>query len=146
MHNGFIDSLHLYDKFIDSLPKSLGEFKEEFHSNFPTIFDTKYILNSCISLSPYFGNGKLTSLGDAYNRVLQTDFVYEDKIEINSLINAKVPSYDAKYQLNGAKWHEAGFDSMMTGVLFYKIITALNDGAFDPQELFYQLQVPQSML
>ena len=147
MHNGMIDSLHLYDKFVDNLPGTLPEFKENFNQSFNTIFDTKYILNSSISLSPYFGNGKLTSLGDAYNRVLQPDFMFDDKVEINPEINSKVPSYDSKYEINGNKSHEAGFDSFMTGVLFYKIMSALDDNySFNPEELFHGVQTPLSML
>ena len=66
MHNGSIDSLHLFDKFIERLPPTISEFKQKFHKNFPSIYDTKHILRTCISLSPHFKNEKYTSLGEAY--------------------------------------------------------------------------------
>ena len=65
-HNGFIDSLHFYDKFIGSLPDTASEFKEKYHEAFPVIYDTKHILRSCISLSQHFRNERETSLGNAY--------------------------------------------------------------------------------
>lgn len=40
-HNGFLDLLHLYDKFIDVLPKEVAGFGEAWASHFPLIFDTR---------------------------------------------------------------------------------------------------------
>lgn len=42
-HNGFLDVLHLFDKFVDTLPEKATEFSEAWIAQFPLLFDTRLI-------------------------------------------------------------------------------------------------------
>lgn len=42
-HNVFLDLLFLYNTFIDDLPTTYKSFKEDFHSLFDTVYDTKFL-------------------------------------------------------------------------------------------------------
>jgi hypothetical protein len=55
---------------------------------------------------------------DTYKRVLKDDFNFDQKIELHSEFR--------DYTLDGDVAHEAGFDALMTGVAFFKIMTYLN--------------------
>jgi hypothetical protein len=45
-HNGFLDILHFYDKFIADLPETQNDFKQGFNQNVPFLVDTKFMLNN----------------------------------------------------------------------------------------------------
>jgi len=42
-HNGFLDAMHLYDKFIGDLPTDHGKFCDSWIRNFPSFFDTRHL-------------------------------------------------------------------------------------------------------
>lgn len=42
-HNGLLDILHLYVNFVDDLPADLKEFGDAWVSQFPLLFDTRYL-------------------------------------------------------------------------------------------------------
>lgn len=128
MHNGIIDSMHLYDKFVDNLPSNLTEFKDKFSEAFPNVYDTKHILRTSVALAPYFGTSLSSSaLGKAYSKVLGSKFEFDDKVEIHGEVRDQVPTYESCYEIFGSASHEAGFDALMTGILFYKLATALDE-------------------
>ena len=66
---------HLLDKFITPLPDTLSQYKSEFHDNFPKLYDTKYVINSSLTLAQTFQNTRYTPLGKCYARVLEDDYV-----------------------------------------------------------------------
>jgi len=137
-HNGSIDNLHLYDKFINDLPSTLAGYKEAFHESFPLYYDTKYFLRTWITLSEHFDKPAYTSLGEAYKIVTEKkQFDFNDKIILSDDILSRVPSHETPYSLDGEASHEAGFDAMMTGILFYKLVTSLSTSKeFNPSEFF----------
>mmetsp|Transcript_43710 Transcript_43710/g.95152 ORF Transcript_43710/g.95152 Transcript_43710/m.95152 type:complete len:414 (-) Transcript_43710:77-1318(-) len=42
-HNALLDLLHLHDKFIGDVPPAIADFGDAWCSNFPLLFDTRYI-------------------------------------------------------------------------------------------------------
>ena len=52
-HNMLMDTMHLYDKFINPLPPTLAYFAQAFHEEFPTVIDTKYMLQSSSVLKSF---------------------------------------------------------------------------------------------
>ena len=45
-----MDILYLYQNFIDDLPSSYQEFKNNFNLLFPNIYDTKYLASQKFNL------------------------------------------------------------------------------------------------
>lgn len=45
-----MDLLYIYDKFFFNLPDTQQEFKREFKKLFPTVYDTKFMLNQSYSM------------------------------------------------------------------------------------------------
>ncbi|CAI2361374.1 unnamed protein product [Moneuplotes crassus] len=141
-HNGMIDCLHLYDKFIDRLPSDTSAFKQNFSEAFPNLYDTKYILKSCVSLSSHFAHQRMTSLGQAYQIVMNSEhFSPNDHIEIADEIRQKVPDHEAMYEFNSLASHEAGYDAMMTGVLFHKLAKFISGSNAQLEDEFSLLNI-----
>lgn len=78
MHNGYLDLMHvtcillqLYHRFIDDLPASESSYRSNVHTEFPYIYDTKYLCNN----SPVLFNklNKDTSLGNCYKILLELE-------------------------------------------------------------------------
>lgn len=152
-HNGLLDILHLYDKFIEVLPPDHKIFKEQFLSNFNGIYDTKFMINNSNTLfSNFLNNTDLQSCYKVcYNMVdkmnLHTD---SKKIEIDENFNeyqlTNLDDEEVSYQ------HEAGFDAMMTGYVFFKSLEMLgyNSSASNKKDRetlnnnlkFYQNKLP----
>jgi len=114
-HNGIMDLMFLYDKFYQPLPETTGEFKATLHSLFPHIYDTKHMINTRQELQQLFPNSMLS---EAYLRVQKDDFLFNDQ---KVSIHKGFPDYSLK----GDIYHEAGFDALMTGVVWYKMMTYL---------------------
>ena len=119
-HNGFIDILHLYDKFVEHLPENQSEFKSNFSKYFPIIYDTKFMLNNSNVL--FSETNKYTALYDSYvealkfhGKTITVDKNFSYEIQEGSIS-------DKELILS----HEAGFDSLMTGVLFFRNVEKLN--------------------
>ena len=71
LHNGVFDVMHMYDKFLRSLPPTFSEFRESFRESFPYVFDTKYAVTNSVALS--LKVGAISSLGIMYDRMMKED-------------------------------------------------------------------------
>lgn len=54
-HNGFLDVLHMYDKFIGPLPESRHAFAEAWTRTLPLLFDTRYMAQEGRNLLQHSG-------------------------------------------------------------------------------------------
>eukprot|EP01017_Pseudomicrothorax_dubius_P034462 TRINITY_DN4727_c0_g1_i7.p2 TRINITY_DN4727_c0_g1~~TRINITY_DN4727_c0_g1_i7.p2 ORF type:complete len:546 (+),score=133.81 TRINITY_DN4727_c0_g1_i7:1048-2685(+) len=117
-HNGFLDALHIYDKFIGPLPDRAGSFKQAFRGHFPAIYDTKYLVSSSNVL--FSAIGPMTDLSTVFKNLWR----YKDdepRIEV-------APGF-TEYKLSGdpeeVASHEAGYDALITGYSFFKSLQLL---------------------
>lgn len=106
------DILYFYNQFIGPLPDTYVGFAKEWFERFPNTFDTKVLSFK----ADYFGK---TALGKVYEKctfdkkikdILK--FSYDLK---NGFVNYKNATTETSY-------HEAAFDSTMTGFIFAKIL------------------------
>lgn len=115
-HNIFFDLLFIYDKFINDLPENFYEFKCEIHKHFPLIFDNKFLTTR---LAKEFDNTKLDSL---YRNIKKSKYdIYVD-------IKPDVVNGFSYYQdLESSNFHDAGFDSIITGRCFIYLLKAVEN-------------------
>lgn len=116
-HNGFLDILHLYNKFIGKLPETQSDFKSKFREQFPNLYDTKFMLNNSNYL---FDESNLhTSLFDSYMVALKDT---SPEITIPEGFDYKIQEQEDE---GDSASHEAGFDALMTGVIFLRSLEKL---------------------
>ncbi|PVV00817.1 hypothetical protein BB560_004791 [Smittium megazygosporum] len=112
-HNCFTDFVYLYSHFCRPLPNTLAEFKNEIHNLFPEIYDTKFIFENSLCLKSIAVSSTLEDL----NKSLKQSKGFDTSI----LLNARSSKYTSD------RFHEAGFDSFLTGKLFIKALPNLAD-------------------
>lgn len=103
-HNMLLDIMHLLAQFVADLPKDYNEFKSMVRAAFPNLVDTKVLASDSVikdSLSS-------TALGPLLKQ-LQGRPSCVPPVEHD-------PGYG--YDLNAAKFHEAGYDALVTGLCF----------------------------
>ena len=115
-HNIYFDTMFIYDKLIGDLPDDFYTFKQEIHKYFPIIYDTKTISSS---LKKY----EKTSL-DALYRTTQ-------KFKFNTYVSFIQDEENGftfyKNRENNEKFHDAGYDSKITGECFVLMNKALEN-------------------
>ncbi|KAK2195447.1 bifunctional Nucleotide-binding alpha-beta plait domain superfamily/Ribonuclease H superfamily/R3H domain superfamily/R3H domain/Poly(A)-specific ribonuclease [Babesia duncani] len=138
-HNCFYDVLHIYQTFYDDLPTKVEEFKNKWNEKFPYVFDTKYIAE-CQDTAAYSNNsGTLKTLFDHLcNQELASNGKNRTRFDIYPLPGTiwRIPKTMSKlvntinglqYEhcndkdhmcLKGEQSHDAGYDSLMTTVIF----------------------------
>lgn len=116
-HNGFLDILHLYNKFIGTLPETQSDFKRKFIKEFPQIYDTKFMLNNSNHL--FSETNKYTALYDSY---VEASELESPKIEVSHGFDYII---DKPEDEDNNAAHEAGFDALMTGVIFLRNLEKL---------------------
>lgn len=111
-HNMMYDVVYFYNQFVGPLPNTYEEFSKEWFKRFPETYDTKVLSYK----ADYFGK---TVLGKVYEKCTFDKklkdimkFSYDLK---NGFVNYKSASLETSY-------HEAAFDSTMTGFVFAKIL------------------------
>lgn len=120
-HNGFMDLLFMYEKFVEPLPETMKEFTRNVNEMFPLIYDTKHIsLESkkvMKEMKEMFDSTILDGLFTSLNReVAKKCALYMPTI--------KHSATSADYLLN-ARPHEAGYDAFMTGTILLKLAHAI---------------------
>eukprot|EP01022_Parablepharisma_sp_SALTPOND_P033796 TRINITY_DN89660_c0_g1_i1.p1 TRINITY_DN89660_c0_g1~~TRINITY_DN89660_c0_g1_i1.p1 ORF type:complete len:378 (+),score=46.83 TRINITY_DN89660_c0_g1_i1:352-1485(+) len=106
-HNPLFDLLFLYSAFQDELPGTLAEFKSKIHGLFPTIYDTMLIAND-EKMKQLFPEKQSLGLEAIYSFLNQ-----ETKMKDTKIIISESNSKYAK----GSHYHEAGYDSYITGII-----------------------------
>jgi poly(A)-specific ribonuclease len=129
-HNGFLDSLHLFDKFFYPPPERHTEFKTAFKKFFPTIYDTKYILNNSNVITSHVGMATdlSTAFKNLYNLADKPPFID---------INPAFTGYKLQGENNSLYCHEAGYDALLTGFVFFKCLQLLRITPLWPDQTFH---------
>ena len=115
--------MFLYNSFMQPLPESVYEFTRAINELFPHIYDTKHILNKRMQLRSFFTAGTSITLADAFKRCREEDFEFGQTVKLHPQFTDYTLQKDAFFE----KQHEAGFDSMMTGILWFKMQTLLTN-------------------
>lgn len=108
-HNCLLDVFYLYQHFHKNLPSTVEEFKSNFNSLFPIIYDTKTLA---------YNDRYLDTILSKNDRHLEK--LYKTIMENEN--NYRTPRIDCKeLDLNSPKQaHDAGYDAFMTGYIFLK--------------------------
>lgn len=106
------DIIYFYNQFIGPLPATYQQFITQWHALFPCVFDTKTLSFQ----ADYFGK---TILGKVFEKCEQ-DKRLKDILAFKFDLKNGFKNYQGAERL--AHYHEAGYDSMMTGFCFGKII------------------------
>lgn len=111
-HNMMYDILYFYNQFIGPLPENYEAFAEEWHQRFPDTYDTKVLSFK----ADYFGK---TVLGKVYEKC-QFDKKIKDVLKFQYDTKKGFTNYQSATL--ETSYHEAAFDSTMTGYAFAKIL------------------------
>lgn len=115
-HNMLIDSMHLYDKFIEPLPISHFTFRNRFAKSFPKVYDTKHIIQTNTELQRRLNASTNTSLHYCYSQLKNIESHYTLPIEFQSPVEITE--------------HNAAYDAYCTGILFIRSAQVF-DGSFN---------------
>jgi hypothetical protein len=150
----------LYDKFIDQLPVDQERFKQGFLENFDGIYDTKYIVNNsntlftnylhntdlqncykvCYNMTGHPSGSDVRGGGNESGLVLDKRNIFIDE-HFGDYTLTNLSDENLSFQ------HEAGFDALMTGYVFFKSLEMLDLNVNDSKNLetylkFYKNKLP----
>ena len=107
VHNGMLDILFTISAFQEELPENYKDFKLLANRLFPTVFDTRFLLE------------KIPGFYEAFDKIAPAKGLKElyrflkDNNQTKIVLDSRFEKYyDEKYA------HEAGFDAFMTGICF----------------------------
>jgi hypothetical protein len=110
-HNPIFDLMFIYSHLCSELPHTWPEFKQEIHGLFPVIYDTMLI----------FGDEKVKKLlPEKQSSALEAMYLFVSKSKELAAISINT-DVDSKY-LQAEHYHEAGYDSYITGYSFIKLM------------------------
>ncbi|KAJ3002533.1 hypothetical protein HKX48_002275 [Thoreauomyces humboldtii] len=109
-HNMFLDVLQTFSSFYKTLPIDVREFRNEMHSLFPLIYDTKHFAHSNSTVQPHIPK---SVLADVFKKVSNKPFE-QPQIALAS-------GFDGYEAGNESRYHEAGYDAYVTGVAFARM-------------------------
>lgn len=120
-HNCFADILFLMSSLDKALPKTLIEWKKRVHDLFPLIYDTKYLsTRSELCTGELLQSNYLGGLFKLYG--LQSDEVHVE-LPLGFQAYDTITLMGQKNHLSAKNLdHEAGYDALMTGVVFLNLI------------------------
>ena len=121
VHNGFLDILHTFEKFVAPLPEDVETFRTAFHSRFPIVYDTRHVVLTASKIEEYRELEDLVpsaTLGDAYESTRKEAFA-GTHIALAKDFNRYQSSKDDEESPDFA--HEAGYDAYMTGSLLLRL-------------------------
>jgi len=131
-HNGFMDFLHLYDKFFEPLPDSFDQFKRTLNTMFPLIYDTKHLAWSVKKVLKKEGK-ELFESTDCLS--LYVSLIRETTKKFNHhLPQIKHSTSSSVYSVKSHP-HEAGYDAHMCGSIFLYLSHAL--ASLDSKNMYH---------
>ncbi|OXA51024.1 Poly(A)-specific ribonuclease PARN [Folsomia candida] len=131
-HNMLLDIMLLYHQFVQELPSDYFEFKKQVHDLFPSVFDTKATAYGIASLrrnqdpdDHILSDTNLFALYSNVSALLQNTsqpiiipendtYAYHEALVLGRTTNLETG-------VKTAKCHTAGFDAVVTGVVFLKL-------------------------
>jgi poly(A)-specific ribonuclease len=129
-HNCFCDLLFLYTHFqAAKLPDTINEFKMTFSKLFPTIFDTKFMVNQSqfMFAPPNNPRFKETHLAALYETLKGETTTMSSSSSPMIAFAAEFQKY-ANLSSSDDKSHEAAFDAYMTGFIFAHLLKEMKPG------------------
>ncbi|KAH9102129.1 hypothetical protein AeMF1_021265 [Aphanomyces euteiches] len=108
-HNCLLDFVYLFHQFCGPLPPTLVEFKQQLGKAFPTIYDTKHIAITCPTQEAF----ESTSLSAMYEYMRA-----QLAIDVSTLVEEESPYHKALKATDSMPCHEAGFDALMTAIVY----------------------------
>lgn len=108
-HNMFTDLVYFYRSFIGELPETLDGFCEALHEVFPRIIDTKWLAT--------YAEGDLNA-SPSLQEIAES--MQDQPLPSIATHNEHSQYHDTK------KYHEAGFDSLLTATIMLQISAKLN--------------------
>uniref|UniRef100_A0A131XCW4 Putative polya-specific ribonuclease parn isoform 1 n=1 Tax=Hyalomma excavatum TaxID=257692 RepID=A0A131XCW4_9ACAR len=120
-HNMLLDVMHLLSQFVDDLPKDYNEFKSMVRAAFPCLVDTKVLASD-----------------DAIKETFTCTVLEVLLKQLRSRPNC-VPPVESEpgygYDLDKAKYHEAGYDAFVTGMCLLGLCNQLGKNKDHSAEL-----------
>ena len=116
-HNMMFDLLFLTNCFHGMLPDNYSEFKNLVQSLFPSVYDTRYLMNNVPGLIDQFEQNTVSKgLGDFYAFLRSRDISYKKPVLGSSFQRYELETFH----------HEAGYDAYMTGCCFIEVMKLIS--------------------
>ncbi|KFG56988.1 CAF1 family ribonuclease [Toxoplasma gondii RUB] len=121
VHNGHLDLLHVFDKFIGKVPGTLPEFCSEMLRLFTGgIYDTKHVANEGKTFVLKIGDPRTTSLVSLRHHLLRSESlcVFEIAPHRRSAFDLTFQQLNCDSGPECGRSHEAGYDALLTAQIF----------------------------
>ncbi|CBZ55609.1 putative CAF1 family ribonuclease domain containing protein [Neospora caninum Liverpool] len=121
VHNGHLDLLHAFDKFIGKVPDTLAEFRSEMLRLFTGgIYDTKHMANEGKTFVLKIGDPRTTSLVSLRHHLLRSESVclFEIAPHRRSDFDLSFQQLNCDSGPECGRSHEAGYDALLTAQIF----------------------------
>lgn len=116
-HNMMFDLLFFTNSFHGFLPDTYREFKNLLQTLFPSVYDTRYLMNNVPGLLGQFEQNTVSKgLGDFYDFLVSRDSNYKKPL---------LAGIFQRYAHETFR-HEAGYDAYMTGCCFIEVIKLIS--------------------
>nr|XP_031827939.1 pre-piRNA 3'-exonuclease trimmer-like isoform X1 [Nomia melanderi] len=114
-HNMLLDLMFMHQQFYNPLPQKYKEFKNNIHSIFPQVYDTKFLSYQLKKINKKV-SWKTNSLSGTYNYFKSNEGKYLTYNAPNVLMH---PSNESNTDVEA--YHTAGWDAYVAGYIFVKI-------------------------
>ncbi|PFH37655.1 CAF1 family ribonuclease [Besnoitia besnoiti] len=121
VHNGHLDLLHVFDKFIGKAPDTLREFCVELLRLFTGgIYDTKHLANEGKTFVLKIGDPRTTSLLALRHHLVRSESlcVFEIALHRRGDFNLTFQQLNCDNGPECGRSHEAGYDALLTAQTF----------------------------
>lgn len=103
------------------MPENLENYIESLHKTFPKIFDTKFLLSSSLKTTSLVG--QTSDLKSSFEKILEAFRLSKEKYKLSASLPEDCEEYGMCLKGEGdfGLAHDAGFDSFLTGTLFFML-------------------------
>ena len=120
-HNISLDILFMISHLGEELPSDYNEFKERMHKYFECVYDTKVLYEYLQNEGSTFINPIISLAFRDINSVLDKMFPVLLRLEGENVIIKELQNESKSNILKGNNFHNAGYDSFITGVVFFQL-------------------------
>ncbi|KOX76046.1 Poly(A)-specific ribonuclease PARN-like domain-containing protein 1 [Melipona quadrifasciata] len=113
-HNVLLDLMFMHQQFYKPLPDSYVEFKNNIHTLFPEIYDTKFLSFELRKLYNVGATWELSSLSALYE-------YFTTRGGFLSFNSPKIVLFEECSTPSQKRYHTAGWDAYFTGCIFVKM-------------------------
>ncbi len=134
-HNVLFDLLFIYEKFCDFFPESFFDYCKNINHLFPKIYDTKYLIDKFFKDKDF----DHTNLVYIYEKLIDDGYAnyvrFIPELVVDFDNENFIPQKEAETKEEISKFHNAGFDSLITGRCFVNIMKALENNFLNMKNL-----------